>query len=96
MKYVNLRTGSDVTPYEVIDQSASGKTLTIREMDNIAKEGSAPMSNEWDYVSNPEHGRIVKVSKRKNGRYYKVGQPMTWWAGGQLSDEPYAHYDYSF
>jgi hypothetical protein len=94
-QFVNLRTGSDVYPFEVIEQSASGKTLTLREMDYVAKEGAEPMSNDWTYISNPNN-RVLKVSKRKNGRYYKVGQPMNWWSGGTLTDAPHAHYDYSF
>ena len=57
---------SDRTPYEVIEV-IDQKHVIIREMDHKPKEGSIPMSNEWELISNPVNS-TRKLTKR--GKYW--------------------------
>lgn len=58
---------SDCTPYEVIEMTASGKTITIREMEATPTKDFDYFTNQdYTYTSNP-NGRTHKVRQRKQG-----------------------------
>ena len=57
---------SDRTPYEVIEVRDQ-KHVTIRKMDHKPRPGSAPMSNDWVLISNPDNPTYDMV---KRGKYW--------------------------
>ncbi|AEO93911.1 gp668 [Bacillus phage G] len=58
---------SDCIPLEVIEMTASGKTITLRELDAEPAEGYDYFSNQvHTFSSNPEN-RIFKARFRKHG-----------------------------
>jgi hypothetical protein len=60
---------SDMTPFEVIKVTPSGKTVTIREMDwKIIKGTDFDGTAEYEYTSNP-NGRTYTVRKQKSGAW---------------------------
>ena len=94
-QYLNVRYGSDVYPFEVVEVNATGKTIKVREMDVVADPDAPKMSNEWIYSSN-EDNELVVYTLRKNGKFHRKGTKSTYYNGGCLTDEPYKNYDYSF
>lgn len=66
--------GSDSYPYEVVAVTASGHTITLREMSSQVVKGSAhDGSAEWECVPNPA-GRIREATLRRtrHGTYYQL------------------------
>ena len=110
-KFINYRTYSDTSPYEVIAFSASGKTAQVRSMisersnkeDDVVVPGgfcahtSHPKGQLWSHESN-EEADIRTMTLRKNGVWQFRGQKTSRTGGssGILSDEPYKYYDYNF
>ena len=65
--------GSDRYPYEVVEVSKSGKTVTLRAMSYEIVEGSAfDGSARYCYHRNPQ-GSTMKATLRKDGRYRQTG-----------------------
>lgn len=59
---------SDRHAYEVVEVTDQ-KHVKVREYDVKHKEGSLPMSNDWDYISNPENP-VYDMERRGNYWYY--------------------------
>jgi hypothetical protein len=101
MKYANLFGYSDVTPYEIIKETA--KTISIREMDAVIDPTFKPeyvqggfagncinqQEQKWVITSNPEHP-VIKAYLRKDGYYWsKYGKHIQY-------RKPVKYYDFNF
>jgi hypothetical protein len=109
-QYINYITYSDVSPYEVIEMSPSGKTAKVRAMsctrtnqeDDVVTPGgfcchvSHPTGQQWDCKSK-EDGTIFTMTLRKDGGWQFKGQ-KTSARGlvGRLSESPRKFYDMNF
>lgn len=91
-KYMSQFLWSDVHAYKVVKEFTPCTCGVIRLKTKV-KEGSEPMSNEWDFEL-PEYteDEILTVRKNKNGRWYFAPDtcPLL------LLDHPYEQYDYNF
>ena len=65
-----LRVGSDCYPFEVI--AVNGNRVNVRRVDAIWNKEI----EDYEYFSCPDLFNVEVFSKRKNGKYYKVGQTM--------------------
>jgi predicted restriction endonuclease len=100
MTYANLIGWTDITPFEVLKETA--KTITIRAMDSEREEykpeyikgGFAAIcinqsEQKWKITSN-ENNPMIKAYLRKDGNYWsKYGKH-------KLSEYPMKYYDYNF
>jgi hypothetical protein len=69
--------GSDRYPFTVI-RVISGTRLVLQEdrATRVDKTGPYTESQEYTY-DRDENGKLVTVSRRKNGGWYEVGQPVS-------------------
>lgn len=83
------RVGSDCYAYTVIEVTPSGKRATVQRDKAIAtKDNSFTEEQEYRYESDPQ-GVSFEVSLRKNGKWYRVGQPMEWYTGVTMGHRRY-------
>ena len=104
-KYANNHMYSDVRPCEVVEVKSEKKVI-VREMkaerdpdwkpDFVAGGFTAHCTNNnrqnWICSSDPD-GRLMAISKRKDGRWYEVGGNHNSFV---FSDKPLKHHDYNF
>lgn len=77
--------GSDRYPYEIFE--INGDRLWIRELDATPADGFDYYSNQvYNYSSNP-NGRMIELSKRKDGIYRPVGS--------KIRDPKYFYFGYA-
>jgi len=71
--------GSDCYPAHIERISASGKTVWIKEAIAVPDEdnGYDYFSNQVYIISPSEDGKVIKVSKRKNGQWKLSGTEST-------------------
>ena len=86
---------TDRTAGTIVAVSNSGKKLTWRE-DKVTRVDTNGMSDSqtYTYEQDPD-GYDEEFSLRKNGRWVKVGTPMTWGTTLGLGHRSH-YYDYSF
>ena len=104
-QYANYHGYSDTDPFEVLEVRSNRKVV-VREMEasrdtswkpEIVPGGfSGHCTNQhrqrWNIESNSS-GNTFAISKRKNGRWYRVGENCGRFI---FSDKPVKFYDYNF
>jgi len=104
-QYANYLGHSDVTPFEVLETKSDRKVIVRMmktERDTSWKPEIVPggfvghCTNQHEQRWNIEsdiHGPTFAISKRKNGRWYRVGETHGQFA---FADAPRKFYDYNF
>jgi hypothetical protein len=101
--YANMIGWSDITPFEIVKTSPSGKQLTLRAMNyklnpdwkpefhagGFAANCSNLNEQKWIIESN-EQGLILKANKRADGYYWSA------YGKHRIEAAPRRFYDYNF
>lgn len=85
---VTERIGSDCYPYTVVNVISDKKIEVTRDTATATENSNYFGSQEYAYESNMDGNRMV-LSRRKNGRWYQVGQKMECWSGFRLGHRRY-------
>ena len=119
-KYVNRYGYSDVEPFEVVERK-SEKRVVVRSMKSVRSADWKPemvpggfsahctnnRQQKWDITSDEENGVLVTITKRKDGKWYEVGDNYVEFGFGTFErdpdtgervavDKPRKFYDYNF
>lgn len=109
-QYINYRLYTDISPYEVIEMSKSGKTAKVRPMkcerinqqeDVVIPGGfcahtSSPKGQQWSFEPD-EEACVRTMSLRKDGLWrFKGCASVGGGCCGQLEGKPFKYYDYNY
>lgn len=101
--YANMIGYSDITPFEVLSISKSGKQITIRAMEanpdpsfkpefhagGFVANCSNQSEQKWIIERNPD-GVVLKAHKRADGYFHSA------WGKHRIEAAPRRFYDYNF
>lgn len=68
--------GSDAYPYTIQSVSASGNKITVtRDLSQRTDSNGLSEDQTWEYTTRNDNDHVA-YSRRKDGYFYPVGQPM--------------------
>ncbi len=101
--YANQIGYSDVSPFEILSVSKSGKQITIRAMQSELDPNWKPEFHAGGFVANcsnqagqkwvitsDESGTVIKAHKRADGYFHSA------WGKHKIEAQPRRFYDYNF